>query len=1466
MLMNRLLTFLLALLALPLAMAADEVDNYKVDFETQADLSNHAFKVAAGWAHIVDSYETTSWYGGGTETHYAEYTYWADEGVGGTTCLGIGQQNDAFYDYNSYTYKSTNDALVTPEVSGTVTLDVKYSAQSDYGIRFYNVNYENGAYSLGDEITTDISALSADTFATVTIPVSGSQRIAIVGSNVRIDNFTASKANVVLQKSIAFGSVSGTNGSVDTDADGKYNVSYSFTLNNTGDVDLDANTITVSLLNAADNSVVATKTIDAALAAGQSSDEQTIEAQQTLGSADTIKYVLTENVSNTTAEAGTVIPLAYKPEFSLHGDDKTFSAENPLNFGFVKGETTANLQLMNTGAAPLTISSVAVSGNFSTTFEAQTIAAHSSAMASVTLSGDATGEQDGSITFNTTDSELGNITIPLKGNVVDSAAYFEPFNDSYSLPSELYNENDSWRAADIPAEAATEYGNSSYARAGQDASAKLVTPKLQFKAGDKIQFEAAGFDDVPNAKLTVYFSTDRKSWTELASPTGITGKFAPYSVDAPEGEGYIAFAGENVGIDNIVAGTKADVKHDLVIESTDIPASGEVNTAFTAKATVRNLLTSAEKEGSVNATLHFGDQTFQAASVAIDGTSTGTFSFNVTPHTAGTVKAWVEVTTADGDFDATSDTANVEVAKEIPVSEIQVGKQQGSSYGSLSSNPINTYAAASESNTYYKKSQIGLKAGEKIQKIVWKGELYSSYKTVNPFDVSLRVYISNTDDSVYEAPYASADTTQMTKVYDGKYTLTPGGDRENLVDMITVPVNGGFEYTGKNLLVTVVMGDCPGNDEVQFATDESVDDQSIARFSYYGDISSEEFSAKNLPVIYFYVNKAAKAISGKVSDSEGNAIEGANVVLTSGNVQYSATTSADGTYNVNVIKDELAYTLRVEKPGFTPYKEDSVVVADNIDNKNITLNATDKLFIDNAEIPTTGTVNHEAIAKVTIFNPTTEDVVSTEDNTTKVGIDIEGERYYTDIDELKVGESKTYTVAFTPHKAGNNTAFVVIENNGEDEVTADTTSIDVAAEVFEKTVVAGTPGVNYGYPSTSYSSPVQFSVYHSMSNTIYTADKLKDMSAGSNITGLHYRGYIGSSYTETEPYKSFVKVYLKNTSESVLPEGTSDDVDTASMTLVFADSVDVEAAGSSTEFVDLLPMSFKAPFQYDGTNLQVYVEATSPEDKTVSSYFESENRDYSDPITCVTRGYSYGSMSDWYGSDLAVAYLSVQNRKTATITVVNRGDSSAIAGASVVLSSGNVRYEGTTDAEGKAEIAVAQPTLEYDAVVTAPRRDTVTVSGLVFADDIADTVALGYVTTVSGTIYGKSLSGKVAPLANATVTVTVGENTFTATTDADGKYTLLVNYDNLGNTSVSVSADEYLSDETTIDLELEDVVFNDTLNIDPATGINSVNADGKKVYSDAVYTIDGKFVGKGIDPATLPRGLYIIGKRKIAIK
>ncbi len=50
---------------------------------------------------------------------------------------------------------------------------------------------------------------------------------------------------------------------------------------------------------------------------------------------------------------------------------------------------------------------------------------------------------------------------------------------------------------------------------------------------------------------------------------------------------------------------------------------------------------------------------------------------------------------------------------------------------------------------------------------------------------------------------------------------------------------------------------------------------------------------------------------------------------------------------------------------------------------------------------------------------------------------------------------------------------------------------------------------------------------------------------------------------------------------------------------------------------------------------------------------------------------------------------------------------------------------------------------------------------------------------------------------------------------------------------------------------------------DETTGISDINTK-TKVDSDAVYNINGQYVGKNVDMNTLPKGVYIInGKKKI---
>ncbi len=108
-------------------------DAYTVDFNSTIDTKNHAFKVAPGWGHIVDSstyYDDDEWE---DVTKYVSYSYLETDGKDATGALSAYQQKLATNAY--YSTRDAYDLLVTPEVNGTVTLDIKASSSASYSYK-----------------------------------------------------------------------------------------------------------------------------------------------------------------------------------------------------------------------------------------------------------------------------------------------------------------------------------------------------------------------------------------------------------------------------------------------------------------------------------------------------------------------------------------------------------------------------------------------------------------------------------------------------------------------------------------------------------------------------------------------------------------------------------------------------------------------------------------------------------------------------------------------------------------------------------------------------------------------------------------------------------------------------------------------------------------------------------------------------------------------------------------------------------------------------------------------------------------------------------------------------------------------------------------------------------------------------------------------------------------------------------
>ena len=105
-------------------------DAYTVDFNTAITTSSHDFKVASNWKHIVHRYND------GYFDYWMSYSYGATTGVNGSGALYAGEQRAGDNTDNEVTY----DMLVTPVVSGDVTIYVKKNSNGTPFIEFWSLN------------------------------------------------------------------------------------------------------------------------------------------------------------------------------------------------------------------------------------------------------------------------------------------------------------------------------------------------------------------------------------------------------------------------------------------------------------------------------------------------------------------------------------------------------------------------------------------------------------------------------------------------------------------------------------------------------------------------------------------------------------------------------------------------------------------------------------------------------------------------------------------------------------------------------------------------------------------------------------------------------------------------------------------------------------------------------------------------------------------------------------------------------------------------------------------------------------------------------------------------------------------------------------------------------------------------------------------------------------------------------
>ena len=647
---------------------------YTVDFNTAITTSNHDFKVAKGWGHIVtaNNYD-------GYGPYYMSYSYSSTAGVDGTGALSANRQ----YAGDSGGGEVAYDLLVTPTVNGTVTLDVKASISASSSnnafVEVYAINTDGTRGSLLKTIKEDIAGYSSGSntaWATFTLAeLTTEQKLGLRCQYVYIDNFAASSVNIPAERTLEVTKVAnlegydGTGGTTtyfEQQPDGTLKVQLQVTLTNTGDVAFapgdEGYTLTLASASYASGAKTyyddATVAISEALAVGESKTID-LEFSVPFPTNSWLYWFVKENISGTTSSSSRYAGVtAYEPKFIFRAaaSTSTSSLSGAQAYGLISEETTKNFEIANTGTAPLIIKSITLPEGFTSAnmpeipTEGLSIAKGTTQALDITLPITTMGSFSGNlvIVYLDKNSAEQTYTLAFSGNVLPAGTWAADFNDgnAFAYPA--------GSIAEGGIENGYQYADGIYnyyikgRTSGSYASEnnKFITPKLHATAGQTLTFDVKGVSN-SSYYAKVYVSTDRKTWGEPVAYFTSSEKEGAVNIGysdwvnksisfATEGDYYVAFSlyGE-FKIDNIIGLTKVDVAHDLYIKEVTWPdASVKSGSSLSSKPKVTVVPLTTETADAYTVKYVCGETvlaTVDSKALTASASSTTDFGFTWTP-------------------------------------------------------------------------------------------------------------------------------------------------------------------------------------------------------------------------------------------------------------------------------------------------------------------------------------------------------------------------------------------------------------------------------------------------------------------------------------------------------------------------------------------------------------------------------------------------------------------------------------------------------------------------------------------------------------------------------------------------------------------------------------------------------------------------------------------------------------------
>ena len=845
---------------------ADTVAPYLQDFNRSLNTDDHAF-APTGWSHYVDafSYENLN--------YYVNYFYSSYSGLDYSGCLQINSQTVG--DYWGNAKSEVNDMLITPAVTGVASIYVKENYSYSGGtvnpsIDFYRMTKNSdGSFEVGEKIEVTLPTLSNSSYVKVELPSQPANTyIGIRGNDVYIDNFEAESAELSLKRGLTVSSASYTGPSfIDADAEGNFTIPFKVRVKNTGDMPLttDMEGYSISLVNATHgNEVLATVPVTEELALDQISEYINISATLNMAQVpDTCEYDIVENITNTRYAGPHLYAFPYKPlvRLTMFDDTKAMGKDTTMVFGIRQGEVVRNMSIRNMGGAPLTVNSISVTPGFTVDLQAPlTVNPHERQSLKVTMTTDVEGKKNGLLTLTT---DGGDVELPLEGETIPANEWFADFEDG-NMPVGMVAPSAYWRVTYYPQNIKMQC-NTRSAECTSVFPSRMITPLLHVNEGEKLSFDVAKIGD--DSYLNVYYSTDRTNWTSLCElsaesedeATRLTDEvfysawdgdkyaFRRFAIAGmPAGDYYLAFEGGHCYVDNIEAFHKVDIAHDAAFAEISCPKKGRVNTPYVGTVKVQNMNDKVEQADKYTVSLYFGDEKVaEAETKDIAVGATEEFSFSYTPTLAGEYNVYA-VFSAD-DFSVTSEAVTVNVKPEDAEADIVVGNKTTLNRNS----PLDLFNCKSQTETIYPAELLGFNAGSKIITLTYRGFCEKNVTT------HLTVWMENTSETSLVSPFEIHDVESMTKVYDGDYTVMKDGTQSFTVDLLTLPLDNSFEYTGGNLRIVVqAIASSDQYATAFFEVDGDQTDRAIGRGTDY-TLENTSLAARNMPVVTLTVEPAS---------------------------------------------------------------------------------------------------------------------------------------------------------------------------------------------------------------------------------------------------------------------------------------------------------------------------------------------------------------------------------------------------------------------------------------------------------------------------------------------------------------------------------------------------------------------------------------------------------------------------------